>query len=116
MIGRGDSKGNTNVDFALTLLNQQDSIKWSRITRRKQTLGHLGTSAQHIQVSIKGNTLQLQQLSQSSPTYILRDPNTLSETLAAKSQAQTAVELEQEIIIGNYLLQFQQDYIRDDKA
>lgn len=114
-VGRYEAKRKNNADIALNLLSQADSIEWIRASRRKQTMEHLGTSAQHLQLSIKGIRLQLQHISQSSPSYILQH-DTVIKTLAAKSAAKVSLSAGQEIIMGNYLLQFQQDYTRDDKA
>ena len=114
-IGRYEAKSKHNADIALNLLSRTDSIEWIRASRRKQTMEHLGTSAQHLQLSIKGIRLQLKHISQSSPSYILQQ-DTVIKTLAAKSAAKVSLSARQTIIMGNYLLQFQQDYTGDDKA
>ena len=108
-LGRSDDN-----DIALQLLNREDSIEWSRATRKKQSMGHLGLSAQHLSLSIEGHSLLVQQQSNSAPCYILQDES-IVQTLEANSFSEATLSSKQELIVGNYLLQYTQEYIEDDE-
>ncbi len=109
-LGRGEDN-----PISLQLLNRDDSIQWERATRRKQSMGHLGLSARHLNLSIEGQSLVLQQLSDSAPTYLLQD-GMISQTLEPRSRKTVKLSSETEIIVGNYLLQYQREYTHDNKA
>ena len=102
-------------DISLQLINQEGSIEWLRKTSRKQSMGHLGLSAHHLSLRVKGQRLQVQQQSMTSPIYILQD-KVITQTLAAKSYAEATLKSSQEIIVGNYLLQYTKEYIHDKRA
>ncbi len=109
-LGR-DSKN----EIALQLLNHNDSVEWLRATRRKQTMGHLGLSAQHLAVSLEGQGLLVQQQSTSAATHILQD-NVIIQTLEANSFAEAKLSSSQELMVGNYLLQYTKEVIEDEKV
>jgi len=105
----------TNNDIALELINHPDTIEWQQKTKRKQSMGHLGLSAHHLSLHIKGQSLQIQQQSMTSPIYILQD-EIITQTLEAKSYAEATLKSSQEIIVGNYLLQYNKEYLYDQRA
>jgi len=105
----------TDNDISLQLINQENSIEWQRKTSRKQSMGHLGLSAHHLSLRVKGQSLYVQQQSMTSPTYILQD-EVITQTLQAKSYAETTLTSSQEMIVGNYLLQYLREYIHDQRA
>lgn len=106
---------NTKNDIVLQLINHPESIEWQHKTKRKQSMGHLGLSAHHLSLQIKGQSLQIQQQSMTSPVYILQD-NMITQTLKAKSYAETTIKSSQEIIVGIYLLQYNKEYLYDQRA
>ncbi|HFD31449.1 MAG TPA: hypothetical protein ENJ28_01870 [Gammaproteobacteria bacterium] len=109
-LGRGEDN-----QISLQLLNRDDSIEWQRATRRKQSMGHLELSAKHLKLSIEGQSMALQQLSSSAPTYLLQD-GMISQTLEPKSGSKVKLSSGAEIIVGNYLLQYQREYTHDNKV
>ncbi|MCK5896720.1 MAG: hypothetical protein KAG20_07935 [Cocleimonas sp.] len=110
MLGRAEDN-----PISLQLLNRHDSIEWQRITRRKQSMGHLGLSSRHLNVSVKGQNLLLQHLSRSAQTFILQD-EMITHTLKPASGTTLELTSGTEIIVGNYLLQYNKEYIYDDKV
>jgi hypothetical protein len=109
-LGRGEEN-----QISLQLLNRNDSIEWQRATRRKQSMGHLGLSSRHLNLSIDGQSMALQQLSGSAPTYLLQD-QMISRTLEPKSNTKVKLSSGEELIVGNYLLQYQREYTHDNKV
>ena len=114
IIGRAGSKN--KVDMGLALLNQKNSIEWNRPTRSTQTMGHLHTSAKHVQVKLKGMRLQVQQVSGNSPTYILQDDMMIKTTLPKGSNEMAELAFDEYLLIGDYVLQFQREFIGDKKV
>jgi hypothetical protein len=100
---------------SLQLLNRDDSIEWQRATRRKQSMGHLGLSSQHLELSIEGQSLLLRQLSKSAESFILEN-GMITHTLKPASGDTLKLTSGTEVIVGNYLLQYKRDYIHDDKV
>lgn len=109
-LGRGEDN-----QISLQLLSRNDSIEWRRATRRKQSMGHLGLSARHLNLNIEGQSMVLQQLSGSAPTYLLQD-KMISQTLEPKSNTKVKLSSGEELIVGNYLLQYQREYTHDNKV
>jgi hypothetical protein len=109
-LGRGEDN-----QISLQLLNRDDSIEWQRATRRKQSMGHLGLSSRHLSLSIEGQSLLLQQLSNSAQTFVLQD-GMITQTLQPASGEQLKLTSGSEIIVGNYLLQYKREYTHDDKV
>jgi hypothetical protein len=101
--------------ISLQLLNRDDSIEWQRITRRKQSMGHLGLSSRHLSLSIEGQSMQLQHLSRSAQTFILQD-EMITHTLKPASGTTLKLPSGTEVIVGNYLLQYNKEYTHDDKV
>ncbi|MCK5902052.1 MAG: hypothetical protein KAG28_02795 [Cocleimonas sp.] len=104
-----------NNDIVLQLLNHDESIEWVRPTRRKQSMGHLDLSASHLSVHLEGQSLSVEQKSTSAPTHILYD-QVITQTLEAKSFSKATLKPTQELIVGNYLLQYTKEVIEDEKV
>jgi hypothetical protein len=109
-LGRGEDN-----QISLQLLNRDDSIEWQRATRRKQSMGHLGLSSRHLSLKIEGQSLLLQHLSTSAQTFVLQD-EMITQTLQPATGEQLKLASGSEIIGGNYLLQYKQEYTHDDKV
>lgn len=101
--------------ISLQLLNREDSLEWQRATRRKQSMGHLGLSSQHLELSIEGQSLLLRQLSKSAESFILED-GMITQTLKPASGDSVTLRSDTEVIVGNYLLQYKREYRHDEKV
>ena len=109
-LGRGDDN-----QISLQLLNRDDSIEWQRATRRKQSMGHLGLSARHLNLHIEGQSMVLQHVSRSAQTFILQD-EMITHTLKPANIEKLKLNSGTEIIVGNYLLQYKMEFTHDDKV
>ncbi|MCK5918901.1 MAG: hypothetical protein KAG34_10760 [Cocleimonas sp.] len=109
-LGRGDDN-----QISLSLLSRNDSIEWRRATRRKQSMGHLGLSARHLNLHIEGQSMVLEHLSRSAQTFILQD-EIITHTLKPASGEKLKLTSGTEIIVGNYLLQYKMEFTHDDKV
>ena len=109
-LGRENDNG-----MMLQLINRDDSLIWTDNTTHKLSMGHLGLSAHHLSLQIKGQNLSVQQQSKSAPTYILED-QIITQTLEADSFTEATLNSSHEIIVGNYLLQYTKELVHDVRA
>lgn len=105
-VGRPDGQAEGRLHLSLDALDQPATLLDQQGKGFARSLNYLGLSARHIGLQVSDGQLQVQQLSSSSPVYILDQSSALLGRMAAGEVAEVSLPAGGQLLLGNYWLQF----------
>lgn len=109
-LGRADGSHSlpegVNGHIPLDLLDQPGTLKGTNGEHYPRTLNYLGLSAHHAVVHVRDGEFYVRQVSASSPIYVLSADNSLQTCLPAGEDREVKVDINGQLLVGNYWLQF----------
>lgn len=109
ILGRPDGSQLTNhgeQHLGLDLLDKPGTLLDTSGQAFGRSLNYLGLSARHVGLRVQNGMLHVQQMSASSPVYILDQDSALLGSLAAGEDREVVLPPDGQLLVGNYWLQF----------